>query len=153
MKTTAFRMLFAGIALLLATAVPVSIDASDRDILRKTKGTYMGIGSLRIGGESIHGDTTITIPLRRGRLVGRIDPGGANEKFSGRINKVVCRSRVVVYYGKLRFQEGGISVTGNFKGRARLRGDKVKLSIPFAFSKDLLVDTIHVYGRIKGTHN
>lgn len=152
MKTMTMRVLLACSAFLIASAVSASLDANDSQVLRQTKGTYEGTGRLKLGGESISGDVTITMPRRRGTIAGVIDPGGIDEKFTGRVHRVVCRRRVVVYYGKLRFEEGGLSVTGDFRGKARLRGNRVRLSIPFSFNRDVIFDTIRVEGRIKGLH-
>ena len=130
--------------------MPMLGNAGNRELRKELSGRYDGRGRLAIEGESVSGDAFIIMPRRVGKIEGRIDPDGIDQKLTGTVNRIRCRRNVIVYFGKLRIEEGPVSVTGPFRAKARRRKGNNTLSLPISISRDFFFDTIRVTGRFKG---
>ncbi|MEM9016849.1 MAG: hypothetical protein AAGC68_07525 [Verrucomicrobiota bacterium] len=147
MKQTKIILVLGLVAILSAD---FAVEANDRKFRNEMAGTYEGTARFNIFGGSISERAIVKLPSRRGPIIVNVVNSNVDVKIRGNINKVRCRRKVITYEGRLRVSEGPLSVSGNFRAKARLRGNRKQLTLPISLSRRVLGRRLKVTGSYKG---
>lgn len=142
------------VILLIASSLltPAVVRSADEELLRDLGGWYEGRFTGSFEGDSVSGDGRVRLPRANGRrIVIRIDDSGIRRDINGTINRKRVRGNRVTYYGRIRVEVEGVSLSDSFAGTARKNSRKNVLRIPVRISREILGSRYTVSGRFKGT--